>query len=343
MAKNAKSETPFKTPHKNTGKSLLSRPSTKSGKNEQHFTPFKTPGSKSEQTVGSFKTTEDGSQQLTPFKTPEKRVKRPNPRYMVPVNEASQVISDPQMAKTAQPVKDQPSSGPPPKGLRFNPIYVEPGSTSINSTRDLQALFPNSFNCIGDMLGEYDIKTDHTVLPVQHGKWKVPIEYKKEIEKELEEMVCQGIITKQTEPTPWVSSLTYPKKANSKLRICLDPKDLKKAIICDNHKAPTLKDIAHVFTGATKFSKVDGNKAFFGMHLMEAASLLTMFNTHLSRYRFLQVPFGLKMSRNGWHCSTMPRSIGHTWWCIHIWEGWQRPWCQHHKLVQRSQKRRTYF
>ena len=111
-------------------------------------------------------------------------------------------------------------------------------------------------------------------------------------------MVWQGIITKQTEPTPWVSSLKYPKKANSKLRICLDPKDLNKAIIHENHKAPTLKEIVHVLTGATRFSKVDGNKAFFGMHLSEEASLLTMFNTHLRRYRFLHVPFGLKMSQD---------------------------------------------
>ena len=89
MAKNAQSETPFKTPHKNTGKSLLSRPSTKSGKNELHLTSFKNPGSQSEQMAGSFKTTEDGSQKLTHFKTLAKRVQRLNPRYMVPVNEAS--------------------------------------------------------------------------------------------------------------------------------------------------------------------------------------------------------------------------------------------------------------
>ena len=110
-------------------------------------------------------------------------------------------------------------------------------------------------------------------------------------------MVCQRIITKQTEPTPWVSSLTYPKKANGKLRICLDPKDLNKAIIHENHKAPTLEEIAHVLTGATKFSKVDGKKAFFGMHLTEEVSLLMTFNAHLGRYRFLCVPFGLKMSK----------------------------------------------
>ena len=147
------------------------------------------------------------------------------------------------------------------------------------------------------MKGEYNIKTDPTVPPVQHGRHKVPIEYKEEME-ELAEMVWQRIITKQTEPTPWVSSLTYPKKANGKLRICLDPKDLNKAIICENHKAPTLEEIAHILMGATKFSKVDSNKAFFGMHLTEEASLLMTFNTHLGRYRFLHVPFGLKMSQD---------------------------------------------
>ena len=212
---------------------------------------------------------------------------------MVPVDEASQVISDPKSRKKAQPVTEQLSSSPPP-GSRFNPIYVEPGSVSIDSTRDLQALFPNSFDCIRDMQGEYDIKTDPTIPPVQHGRWKVPIEYKEEIEKELAEMVWQKIIIKQTEPTPWVSSLTYPKKANGKLRICLYPKDLNKAIICENHNAPTLEEIAHVLTGATKFSKVDSNKAFCGMHLTEEASLLTTLNTHLGRYRFLHVPLDSK-------------------------------------------------
>ena len=88
----------------------------------------------------------------------------------------------------AQPVKEQPSKGPPPKGSRFNPIYIEPGSTSIKSTRDLQALFPNSFDCISAMSGEYNIKTDPTILPVQQGRCKVPIEYKDEIEGELAEM-----------------------------------------------------------------------------------------------------------------------------------------------------------
>lgn len=181
---------------------------------------------------------------------------------------------------------------------RHRPIYVEPGSVSINSVEDLRALYPNSFDCIGDMAGEYNIKIDPKVPPVQHGRRKVPIEYCEEIERELKDMERQGIITKQVDPTPWVSSLTYPKKANGKLRICLDPKDLNRAIIRENHKAPTLEEVTHLLTGATVFSKVDGNKAFFGMRLDHQSSLLTTFNTHLGRWRFLRVPFGLKMSQD---------------------------------------------
>ena len=49
----------------------------------------------------------------------------------------------------------------PQQASRFNPIYMETGSTQINCTKDLQTLYPNSFDRIGDMSGEYDIKLIH--------------------------------------------------------------------------------------------------------------------------------------------------------------------------------------
>ena len=140
-----------------------------------------------------------------------KRVRELNSKYYLPTNEQTQIISEPARALRDQPQEE--SAEAPLQPSQFNPIYMEPGSIRINSTRDLQTLYPNSFDQIGDMSGEYDIKTDPRVPPVQHRWCKVPIEHKVEIEKELNEMVCQGIIAKQMEPTPWVSSLTYPKKA----------------------------------------------------------------------------------------------------------------------------------
>ena len=128
------------------------------------------------------------------------RVRELNPKYYLPTNEQTQIVSVPVRALRDQPKKETMKA--PLKVSRFNPIYVEPGSIQINSTRELQMLYPNSLNQIGDMLGEYDIKTDPLVLAIQHGRRKVPIEHKAEIKKELNKMVCQGIIAKQMEPTP---------------------------------------------------------------------------------------------------------------------------------------------
>ena len=159
-----------------SGKSVLSRPSTKCVKSEPKSSNNKAIEPQKVHKKGSFKTIQDGSKKDTSFKTIVNRVNNLNPQYMVPADEVTLVISDPKLMKKTQKVAEQPSSSPPPPGSQFNPIYVEPGSLTIDSTRDLQALYPNSFHCIRDMQGEYNIKTDPTVPPVQHGRWKVPIE-----------------------------------------------------------------------------------------------------------------------------------------------------------------------
>ena len=62
--------------------------------------------------MGYFKTIEDGSKKDTSFKTMVNRVNNLNPQYMVAVDVATQVISDPKLRKKAQPVAEQLSSGP---------------------------------------------------------------------------------------------------------------------------------------------------------------------------------------------------------------------------------------
>ena len=174
------------------------------------------------------------------------------------------------------------------------PIYHEPGSIVINGTEELQALYPNSFDRLGSLKGEYDIRVDPTVKPQQHSRRKVPIESKEAIEKEIDYMLEEGIVVEQIEPTPWVSSATFPKKANGDTRVCLDPK----AIIRENHKPMKVEEIAHQLVGAVVYTKADALKAFLQVHLMYEASLLTTFNYHHGRLRFLHMPFGAKMSQD---------------------------------------------
>ena len=107
-----------------------------------------------------------------------------------------------------------------------------------------------------------------------------PIECREAIEKLLQDMADQEIIAPVTEPMEWVSSLTYSQKPDGSLHICLDPRDLNKAIILEHYKVPTLDEITHKLSGAKVCSKLDMRDGFWSIHLNKQSSYLTTFNMH---------------------------------------------------------------
>ena len=126
----------------------------------------------------------------------------------------------------------------------------------------------------------------------------MPIESKAAIEEAIDYMVKQDILEPQIEPTPWVSSVTYPVKPAGEVRPCLDARDLNKAIIPENHKPQTVEEIAHQLAGAVFLTKTDALKVFLQIHLTEESSKLLVINTHKGSYRFNRMPFGAKMSQD---------------------------------------------
>ena len=107
---------------------------------------------------------------------------------------------------------------------------------------DLKKRYPNSFDRLGSLKGAYNIRIDPSVKPATHARRKVPIESKEAIDGELDFLIEEEIITEQVEPTPWVSSVTFPRKPNGEVRVCLDPSNLNKAIIREHHKPMTVEE-----------------------------------------------------------------------------------------------------
>ena len=68
------------------------------------------------------------------------------------------------------------------------------------------------------MKGAYNIRVDPTVKPVTYARRKVPIESKEAIDKELDYLIEEEIITEQVEPTPWglFSDISEEAKRGSK-------------------------------------------------------------------------------------------------------------------------------
>ena len=183
-------------------------------------------------------------------------------------------------------------------GSRDAPIYHEPGTVSCKTVEDLKKLYPNSFDRLGSLKGEYNIRIDPTVKPAMHARRKVPIKSKEAIDRELDYLIEEEIITEQVEPTLSVSSVTFPMKPNGEVRVCLDPSNLNKAIIREHHKPMTVEEIAHELARATVYTKADALKAFLQIHLTHKASLLMTFNSHRGCLCFLRMPFGAKMSQD---------------------------------------------
>ena len=121
---------------------------------------------------------------------------------------------------------------------------------------------------------------------------------KDELQAALKTMEQETVIKKVTRPTDWVSSLAYSRKKDGTLRICLDPKDLNRAIKRCHHKTPTLEEITHRFVGAKHLSKLDAKNGYWSVTLDEESSLLTTFNSPFGRYCFVRMPFGLVMSQD---------------------------------------------
>ena len=188
--------------------------------------------------------------------------------------------------------------------IQTNPVpkvkSTTPALKLIKDKDSLTALYPECFNGIGKFQGQYHITIDPSVPPVIHAQRRVPLSLRENIKTELNDMESKGIITKvkEGEPTAWVNSLVYRRKSNGQLRICLDPKDLNKAIRREHHVIPTLEEILPKLTGARYFSIVDAKCGYWNVQLDEQSSFLTTFNSPFGRYRFLRMPFGLKMSQD---------------------------------------------
>lgn len=168
----------------------------------------------------------------------------------------------------------------------------------IRSSSDLKKMYQDLFTGIGKFPGQQKLTLHSDANPVIHAPRRAPIQLREAIKAELDRMQSLGVIRPVTEPTDWVSSITYVKKADGSLRICIDPKDLNKALKRSHHHTPTLEELTHKFAGAQVFSKMDAKSGYWSVQLHPESQLLTTFNSPFGRFCFNRLPFGLKVSQD---------------------------------------------
>ena len=162
-----------------------------------------------------------------------------------------------------------------------------------NIVHEYQDILGDSIGCIP---GEYTIKLDPSINPVIHAPRSVPAPIRDQVKKELIHLEECGIIAKVSDPTEWVSSMVCVRKKTGRVRICIDPSDLNRAVLREHFPMNGIDEVATRLSGSKYFTTLDANSGYYQIKLSEESSYLTTFNTPFGRYRYLRMPMGLKCS-----------------------------------------------
>ena len=116
------------------------------------------------------------------------------------------------------------------------------------------------------MPGTYSIKIAPTAKPVVHGPWRQPAALLPKIVDNLKKMKKEGHLAKVMQPTDWVNSMIVSSRGE-KIRICLGPVHLNKAVKGKHYPIPTVEEIVAKIPDATVFTVLDAKSGYLQMKL----------------------------------------------------------------------------
>ncbi|PIK36097.1 hypothetical protein BSL78_27073 [Apostichopus japonicus] len=121
------------------------------------------------------------------------------------------------------------------------------------------------FTGIGKIAKEYHIELTSEAAPVIKPARRTPDALKQPLRQELNRLLDLGIIRELREPTEWVNDIVLVTNPDGSLRLCLDPRELKKYIKRPHYYAKTLDDILPELRNTKYFSTLDLRSGYWNI------------------------------------------------------------------------------
>lgn len=133
--------------------------------------------------------------------------------------------------------------------------------------------------------------------PVYSRAYRYPEIHRDEVNRQIKEMLEQGIITSSSSPynAPiWIVPKKEDKGGNKEWRIVIDYRKLNAVTKEDKYPIPLIDDILDKLGRANYFSTLDLTKGFYQIEVNPEDREKTAFSTSDGHYEFRRMPFGLK-------------------------------------------------
>ena len=138
----------------------------------------------------------------------------------------------------------------------------------VTSKKQILQRYLDVFDGIGHFPSfPYNIQLDPNVTTKQTPCGPIPVHLKEAFKQDIDKMLKAGVLKPVHEATSWINSFVLvegkDKLGNLKLRICLDPTNLKKAIVRQPYHSKTPEDIAHLLVDACIMTVCDCKKGYW--------------------------------------------------------------------------------
>lgn len=142
----------------------------------------------------------------------------------------------------------------------------------------------------------HTIQLEPSVTPINTQPYRLPESQKEEIERQVEQLVEEGIVTPSE--SPWNSPLLIvPKRAGPdgkpKWRMVVDFRKLNEKTIGDAHPLPDITEILDQLRQSKYFTCLDMAMGYHQIELEPGEDPKTAFSTKQSHWEYRRLPFGL--------------------------------------------------
>lgn len=188
-------------------------------------------------------------------------------------------------------------------GMIFpEPVYSIKHPTTAKANTSLQQILHRHEHLFDNELGkvknyQVNIHVKQNAEPKHLPARPVKFSMKKNIERELDRLVTEGIISPidpNLTPIEWATPTVNVLKKDGRVRICGDYRiTINPALIAHSHPVPVFDQLRQRLANGDKYSKIDLKDAYLQFEIAPDSKKFLVINTHKGYFEYNRMPFGI--------------------------------------------------